>query len=129
MTAKGKNAPIKTNIILLANQPRMMREMLHRVLKRYPQTHYVFEYENGEDLPELLDSIHAQWLVVSLEEGGNLPQGVERVMLEHPDLDVLAVSEDGDYLEIIRASDSSPHERVALRDISLHQLLDLFSVS
>lgn len=128
MTAQGGEEPQRANVILLANQPRMLRELMHQVLRRIPQTHFVFEFANGDELSALLDAVHARWLVVSLAADGNLPKGIEEIMVRHPEMDVLAMSEDGDYLEIITAPEETQRDRIMLADISLNELVAVLSL-
>ena len=64
-------------IILLANKPRFVREMMRRALRKDPKTHYVFAFEDGEELAILLDVIDARWLVISLEKDGRFAEPVQ----------------------------------------------------
>jgi DNA-binding NarL/FixJ family response regulator len=127
MTVTGHERPQRANVILLANRPRMLRELMHQLLRRIPQTRFVFEFTDEDELSELLDAVHAQWLVISLEVDGSLPAGIEEIMLRHPDLEVLAMSENGEYLEIVTTQKEIQRNRIPLADISLNDLADVLS--
>jgi hypothetical protein len=103
----------------------MLREMMRRVLRQHPQTNLVLELDDDCHLPELLNGINARWLVVSLDEDGGLPDRIENLMYDHPKLDVLGVSNDGKYLEVITAPEEDRRARYSLQDISLNELISL----
>ncbi|MFZ1768120.1 MAG: hypothetical protein WAU00_02920 [Caldilinea sp.] len=117
------------NIILLTNRPRMMREMMHRALKKLPETHYVFEFGEHENLRELVDILNARWLVVSRNYKGQLSPDVEEVMRQHPGLHVMAVSNDGDYVDVFTTPKVNEWERVSLPNPSLGDLLNVLGKS
>jgi len=124
-----RRAPQKFNVILLANQPRMMREIMHRALKKFPETHYIFEFGDAENLRDLVDMLDARWLVVSRNLKGQLSPDVEEVMRQHPGLHVMAVSKDGDYVDVFTAPKVNGWERVSLPDPSLSDLLNVLGKS
>ena len=126
MKSHTKSSYSSPAIILLANRPRFMREMMRRALRKHPRTHYVFAFEDGEDLAILLDAINAQWLVISLEENGMLAGAAQAALRSHPDLNVMGVSRDGDFLEIYRAANRHSPEHIDVDDLSLNELVELF---
>lgn len=126
MNSQTRIGTISPAIILLANRPRFMRELMRRALRKHPRTHYVFVFEDGEDIAILLDAINAQWLVISLEENGMLADATQAALRSHPDLNVMAVSRDGDYLEIYRAASRHSPEHIDVDDLSLNELVELF---
>lgn len=126
MNSQTKSSSSSPAIILLANKPRFMRDMMRRALRKYPKTHYVFAFEDGEDLAILLDAINARWLVISLEEDGALAEAARVALRSHPRLNVMAVSRDGDFLEIYRAANHHAPEHIDVDELSLDELLELF---
>lgn len=126
MNSQTRSSSSSPAIILLANRPRFMREMMCRALRKHPKTHYVFAFEDGEDLAILLDAVNARWLVISLEEDGNLGEAARTALHSHPELNVMAVSRDGDFLEVYRAANRHSPEHIDVDELSLDELLELF---
>ncbi|MGH2523082.1 MAG: hypothetical protein ACRDH2_11315 [Anaerolineales bacterium] len=85
----------KTRRIILANEPRLLREMFKRVIRTIPDLEVVGEASSLEALEPLIEQTQAQWVVVSLIASGQMPESVERLLSQHPTLRILAVAEDG----------------------------------
>lgn len=81
--------------IVLANGPRLWRELLHRAIAKYPDLDVVGDVGDYDGIPSLLDATEVQWLVVSLTATRRLPQTVRRLLFRYPRLRVLAVASDG----------------------------------
>lgn len=86
--------------IILANGSRLLREMLNRILRRTRGLSIVREVSDQNDLPAAIQEEEAEWLIMSLPEGGKVPEWVDVYMLDHPAIRVLTVSPDGGRVKL-----------------------------
>src|SRR5436305_2091466 len=86
--------------VLLANEPRLFREMLQRVMQNTPGIEVVGEVTELSALREALAETGANWVIVSLSPAGRLPDVVEPLLVEFPSLCVLGVADDGSHAEV-----------------------------
>jgi hypothetical protein len=126
--------------IILANESRLLREMLKRAIAKSPHLRVVGEVTDGRHLPSMVGKPDAQWVIVSLQPDGDIPDVAETLLIENPSVTVLAVASDGSQIRmgwaqlyeraIAVASDGSPvkvnwtetHDRL-LEDLSLAELI------
>ncbi len=81
--------------IILANETRLMREMLRRAIGKAPGLCVAGEAVDPAQLPAMVEETGAQWVVTTLRADGRLPEAVEALSRGRPSLRVLAVSSDG----------------------------------
>lgn len=86
---------METHRIVLANGPRLWREMLHRAIEKYPDLEVIGEAGDYDGLQSLLDGADVHWLVVSLSATRKMPPSVHRLLVRYPQLRVMAVASDG----------------------------------
>lgn len=80
--------------ILLANAPRLMRELLSRYLNKQDDLHVVAEVADLNQLAQTVGGTTPHALVATLEANGTLDERVRMVQHTYPDLQVLALSHD-----------------------------------
>ncbi len=115
-------------IILLATQPRMLREMLHRALEKAPDLRLVLETDKPYQISALLKRIQADWVVTTLTEEDRLPEPVRAAIEQHPTVSVVGLSADGSHAEVQAMADESGNlqrQRYSLQDVSLAELLQI----
>ena len=103
-------------VILLANQPRMLREMLHRALEKLPGVRLILETDAPRQIPSILDRVAPDWLITTLTPEAQLPEAVAEAIEHNPSVSVLGLSADGSKVEI-RGAERSDDGRKAQRDI------------
>lgn len=81
--------------VILANKPRLLREMLKRVIEKVPDLEVVGEVGDLAKSAALVEQTQAQWVVVSPSPAGNMPEAVELLFAARPSIRVLAVAGDG----------------------------------
>lgn len=82
----------KPTRILVANRPKLMREVVLAALADQPGIEVVGEVS---DEAEILDQVHARLpdlLVIALDESEQRPAICERVLREYPELRIIAVA-------------------------------------
>lgn len=86
--------------IILANEPRLLREMLKRVVDKQPDLQVVGEVSDWAELPSTIEQTEAQWVILSLLADGKMPEIADSLLAAHPKLHVLAVALDGSRIKM-----------------------------
>ena len=113
---------------MLANQPRMLREMLHKALAKNPRLQLVFEIDEVDLISRTLKSVEADWLITTLTSDQVLHSTAQKALAQNPALSIIGISADGSHVEIYeRAHDDTTHKvrRESFDNISLYQLLSI----
>jgi hypothetical protein len=119
--------PKNRNHVILANQPRLFREMLRVVLDRTPGLHVVADSNQLQDLEAIFQQTQVEWLVVTLGADGQTPEDAQTLLNEQRVDAILAISLDGSNLVMISRLGPGQYLRQPLHNISLHQLLSLLN--
>jgi chemotaxis response regulator CheB len=91
---------MKIRRILLVTEPRLLREMVERVIEKAPGLEVVGEIDNMADLVPMIEETGADWLVVFLPPDEQLPVGFQEILTTHPSIRVLAFASDGSQIEM-----------------------------
>jgi chemotaxis response regulator CheB len=78
--------------ILVANRPRLMREVILAALTGQPNIEIVGEVADERDILEKVRATLPDLLVIALDESEERPAICDRVLREHPQLRVIAVA-------------------------------------
>jgi DNA-binding NarL/FixJ family response regulator len=109
---------MKSYRVILANQPRLLRSLLRRVLRNAGDIDVVGEVTDLESLPPEVEQTDAQWVIVSLWRNGDFPDALRSLMVEHPALCLMGLAADGSQA-IIRCPGSA---EIAVSSLSLESL-------
>jgi len=120
----AKNQPLP-HLIALANEPRMVREMLHQALSVLPGIIVVEQTGDLTQLSELFQQVQIDWLVVTLGDDRKLPRPVQTLFSRIPVLSVMALSGDGSRVEIRRKTAKRGVLEYVLEDVSLAEVITL----
>ena len=101
--------------VILANDSRLLREMLRRVLGSAPQLAIVAEIDDLHQLEPVLAETDARWIIVSLTLEGEFPGIVKSLLQTYSTTHVLAIAVDGSTVRVLHME---PNE----------QQVDVFSV-
>ncbi len=67
-------SPINKSLqILMANKPRLLRQMLSKVLNRHKEVHVIGQVTKMNWLPLYVKLLHPDWVVLTLCENGSFP--------------------------------------------------------
>jgi DNA-binding NarL/FixJ family response regulator len=80
--------------ILVANRPRLMRELILATLADQPDIEIVGEVSDDAEIPERVHKTLPDWLVIALDESGKRPSICDRILREHPEVRIIAVASD-----------------------------------
>jgi DNA-binding NarL/FixJ family response regulator len=78
--------------VLVANRPRVMRELLLATLADRADIEIVGEVSNETEIPASVKKTAPDLLVISLDELGQRPRICDTVLRAHPDLRIIAVA-------------------------------------
>jgi hypothetical protein len=115
----------QTQLIVLANQPRLLREMLQRVLDKTPGLLVVAEEHRLDRLEEVFGQVQIDWLVVTLSSDGQLPHQVHVLLKQIPSLSLLAISSDGNHVKVGVTTETGLMHQCDLFGITLAKLLTI----
>jgi len=107
--------------VILANGSRLLREMLNRILLKSEHLKVVKEVIDRATLPTALEGQDAEWLIMSLSEGKQMPQWADAYIEKHPFSRIIAFAADGSW---IKMKWIESHEE-DLSDLSLKELINI----
>jgi hypothetical protein len=122
MNPKAARTP---HLIALANEPRMLREMLHRALDNTPGVIVVEQSSDLQRLVDIFQQVQMDWLVVTLDEEERLPRQAFLLLNRIPSLSLLAISMDGSHIEVHIKTPEHRVLRYVLEEITLTTLISI----
>jgi len=83
---------VKQVRVLVANRPKLMRELILETLGDQPGIEIVGEVSDENEIPARVEQTSPDLLVIALDEAGKRPSICETVLREHPELRIIAVA-------------------------------------
>ncbi|QXD16683.1 hypothetical protein GQ464_007020 [Rhodocaloribacter litoris] len=87
-----------TTRVLLAVRPRLMREMLGRLIRRHPALHLVGQVDDPARLEACVAAGAPECVVMSMDDAGRLDPRLRHVRRRYPGLRLVALSPGGRLL-------------------------------
>ena len=115
------NLVVQPHRIVLANESRLWREMLKRVIEKIPDLRIVGVVTDLAILASVVEQTSAGWVILSLTRDGKIPEMAESLLSVHPSVRILAVATDGSQ---VKMKWLEPHED-ELDDWSLNEMIDV----
>jgi DNA-binding NarL/FixJ family response regulator len=78
--------------VLVANRPRLMRELILETLADQPGIEVVGEVTQEAEIPDRVHQTLPDFLVIALDEPGRRPDICEAILRAHPEVRILAVA-------------------------------------
>lgn len=107
--------------IILANKPRLLREIIKHAFQRYPDMRIVGEVPESINLLQRVEQLNAHWIVISLPPNGKFPAFVDLLVHDYPNIGILAFASDGSKAKA-RCGDNSEED---LSDMTLNELMEV----
>jgi DNA-binding NarL/FixJ family response regulator len=107
--------------VILANDSRLLREMLRRVLGSAPQLAIVAEVDDLHQLEPVLAETDARWIIVSLTPEGEFPGIVKSLLQTYSTTHVLAIAVDGSTVRVLHME----HNEQQVDVFSVEEILSL----
>lgn len=108
--------------IVLANRPRLLREMLEQVLAKVYDLEIAGQAINLAELLWLVEQKEPRWVIVSLTDSGSIPGTVKSLLNRYPDICILGIALDGSQ---VRINQIGFPEDVTLANLSLEELINI----
>ena len=84
---------METNIrVLVANRPRLLRELVLSTLSEQAGINIVGEVENEKDVPSLVEETKPDFLLIALDESERRPPLCDQLLRKFPGLRIIAVA-------------------------------------
>ena len=78
--------------VLVANRPRLLREMVLSTLSEQPGIDVVGEAEDEREVPEMVAKTHPDFLLIGMDERRRRPQICDVLLKQYPALRIIAVA-------------------------------------
>ena len=85
---------MSTKRVILANRPRLLREMLHRVINKADHLEVVQEVLNQEELPFAIARFDPAWVIVSLPFSHHTHDWINDYVVSYPSVRFIFLSPD-----------------------------------
>jgi DNA-binding NarL/FixJ family response regulator len=80
--------------VLMANQPRLIRELVTATISDQPDIEVVGEVQQDSELESLVESKQPDVLIVALDRTKELPRLCQAILRGHPQMRVIAIAPD-----------------------------------
>ena len=80
--------------VLIANRPRLMRELMVETISDQTDIEIVGEVSDDSDLRSAIEETRPDFVIVALDKQNRLPPACDSVLREHPQLKIIAVAPD-----------------------------------
>ena len=78
--------------VLVANRPKLMREIIITTFAAQPDIEVVGEVTNDEDIPQRVSETLPDFLFIALDEPGKRPRICDTILRHHPKLRIIAIA-------------------------------------
>jgi len=85
---------MKTIRVLVANRPRLMRELVMAIISDQPDIEIVGEIEDESGIKEAVHQTQPDFLIVALDHRAELPGFCEAILKAHPQTRIIAIASD-----------------------------------
>lgn len=89
-----------TKRVILANNSRLLREMLQRVINKADNLEVVQELLGPEELPAAIEQFEPEWVILSLPYNNNARRGLNACMSDHPSVRFILLSPDNSSIKM-----------------------------
>jgi DNA-binding NarL/FixJ family response regulator len=95
---------VDTIRVLVANKPRLIRELIMATISDQPDIEIVGEVVDESEIELAIERTHPDFLIVALEQSDRLPGICQTTLRSHPEMRVIAIAPDRDRLMFYSAS-------------------------
>ena len=80
--------------VLVANRPRLIRELMMATISDQPDIEIVGEIEQESEIEGAIEKTRPDFLIVALDKSNHLPAICEAVLQKHPQMRVIGIAPD-----------------------------------
>jgi DNA-binding NarL/FixJ family response regulator len=85
---------MKSIRVLVANRPRLMRELVTATIADQPDIEVVAEVEDESGVEAAVDQIQPDFLIVALDKRDQFPEYCQSILQKHPQIKIIAIAPD-----------------------------------
>lgn len=115
-TGNRAGCPMKSVRVLVANRPRLMRELILATISDQPDIEIVGEIQDHDQDERQIESVVSRtqpdFLIVELEKANRLPERCHTVLQNHPSLRIIAIDPDRNNTMFYWASLNIQHNQI-----------------
>jgi len=78
--------------VVVANQPRLMRELVLEAIHEQSGIEIIAEIEDESAIPEAVDATHPDFLIIALDESNQRPPLCDTLLRRYPEMKILALA-------------------------------------
>jgi chemotaxis response regulator CheB len=78
--------------VVVANRPRLMRELVVEVIIEQPDIEIVAEIQDENEIIHSVDATHPDFLIIALDESNRRPPICDTLLRSHPEMRILALA-------------------------------------
>jgi chemotaxis response regulator CheB len=78
--------------VVVANQPRLMRELVLETITEQPDIEIVAEIQNENDILSAVEASNPDFLIIALDESGRRPAICDTLLVRYPNIKILALA-------------------------------------
>ena len=98
--------------VIVASQPRLMREIVLEMISTQPDIEVVAEVQNESQIVDLVGELRPDWVVVALDRSDNKPDICNTLFDRYPHLKILALASEKNNCVLYWATMSVRSSRV-----------------
>jgi chemotaxis response regulator CheB len=87
--AKHMTQPIR---VVVANRPRLMRELVLETIIGQPDIEIVAEIQNESEISQIVEGTHPDFLIIALDESNQRPALCDTLLRRYPEMKILALA-------------------------------------
>ena len=78
--------------VVVANRPRLMRELVLETIIEQPDIEIVAEIQNEDEIVSVVEGTHPNFLIITLDESNQRPQICDTLLRRFPEMRILALA-------------------------------------
>jgi chemotaxis response regulator CheB len=78
--------------VVVANQPRLMRELVLETITEQADIEIVAEIQNENDILHAVEASNPDFLIIALDESGRRPAICDTLLVRYPNIKILALA-------------------------------------
>jgi len=84
--------PVQRIKVLVANQPRLMRELVLETISDHPEIEVMGEIQDDSKIAEVVEELQPDCVVIGLDQSDSRPSLCDLLLERHPHLKILALA-------------------------------------
>src|ERR1700739_2446020 len=78
--------------VVVANQPRLMRELVLETIIGQPDMEIVAEIQDENEIAHIVEGTHPDFLIIALDESNQRPPLCDTLLRRYPEMKILAIA-------------------------------------